>query len=214
MQTIIFTALITACLCSAGFVAYGQTFSEWWQQKKTRIKYLHKQIAALEELRKLLREGYQEAEDGEDSIEMITGEELAVHKQFLDGLRLVKPALKDSAELMSSYALVAILVERVNETLDNYVQQTALTQEEIEWLSSYLRDLIREIRSDLRELEDLTTGNELEMKDAERRETIHMVEQDIRAGYENGMTFLEQMNELLIMSKQQKANVEFLKKLL
>jgi hypothetical protein len=50
MQTIIFTAFITLGLCSAGFVTYGQTLSEWWQQKKTRIKYLHKQVAALEEL--------------------------------------------------------------------------------------------------------------------------------------------------------------------
>ena len=59
MQTIIFTALITVGLCFAGFVTYGQTFSEWWQQKKTRIKYLRQQAAILGILKETIEKGYE-----------------------------------------------------------------------------------------------------------------------------------------------------------
>jgi polyhydroxyalkanoate synthesis regulator phasin len=115
---------------------------------------------------------------------------------------------------MSSYALVAILAERVNKSLDNYVQHSQMSQEDIEWVGAYMRDMLREMRNELYELEELTTDDELEMKDDERKESIQMLEQDIRGSYEMGMTFLEQINELLILSRQQKVNEEYLKKLL
>lgn len=214
MQTIIFTALITMGLCFAGFVTYGQTFSEWWQQGKTGIKYLHHQIAALEELKSLLRAGYEAAEEGQDSIEAISVEELLIDKQFMEGLKLVKPALKDSAELMSSYALAAVLAQRVNECLDNYVRQNVFTEEYIEWLGNFLHDIVRQVRDDLHELEDLTTDKVTDMKDDERRLAIKMAAWDIRDTYENGMTFLEQLNEMFHMAKQQKINEKYLKKLL
>ncbi|HVU56058.1 MAG TPA: hypothetical protein VHD83_13430 [Puia sp.] len=214
MQTMIFIALVTAGLCFTGLVTYGQTFSEWWQQKRTRIKYLHKQIAALEEFRSVLREGYQEAEAGVDSVEVITEEELSMHKQFLGSLQLVKPSLKDHPGLMASYALVAVLVEKVNEKLDSYINDLAFTEEELQWLGAYLGEMIRDIREELRELEALTTDDVLTMRDEERYDEIRVTEQHIRSRYEDGVLFLQQMDELLGMARQQKVNEEYLKKLL
>lgn len=59
----------------------GQTFSEWWQQKKTRIKYLRQQAAILGILKETIEKGYEGAEEGVDSVGAIAEEELAQHAQ-------------------------------------------------------------------------------------------------------------------------------------
>jgi hypothetical protein len=203
--------LIAAGLCLATRAALGQTFSEWWLQKKTRIKYLHKQIQALDESRNLLRSGDEEAERGVDTIEAISNDELSLHQQHLQSLYLVKLPVKDSPGIVASRALVVALGERANEKLEAYVNIIPLTREDKVWLGSSLLDMVRKARYDLEKLEALATDGLFEMKDDERRDAIQEVERAIRERYENGMLFLEQMGELLRLARQQKANDDFIR---
>ena len=57
--------LICFSLCAFSFqAAKAQTFAEWFQQKKTQIKYLTEQIAALEQYGNYVKQGYRIAQGG------------------------------------------------------------------------------------------------------------------------------------------------------
>jgi len=213
MQTIIFTALITAGLCFAGLVTYGQTFSEWWQQKKTRIKYLRQQAAILEILKETIEKGYEGAEEGVDSVGAMAEVELAQHERFLKSLPFVKPALKNSPEFLSSHALAQALINQVLRTMKNYGKDPEFTEEDIRWLSAYMTGILKDLRYELEELDLLASDGVLRMKDSERYEKIRAAALNIRITYEAGMAFLLQMDEVLD-AMQENANTDFVKDLL
>jgi len=213
MQTIIFTALITVGLCFAGFVTYGQTFSEWWQQKKTRIKYLRQQAAILGILKETIEKGYEGAEEGVDSVGAIAEEELAQHAQFLKSLPFVKPALKNSPEFLSSHALAQALINQVLRTMKNYSKDAEFTEQDIRWLSAYMIGILKDLRYELEELDLLASDGVVRMKDNERYEKIRAAALNIRITYDAGMAFLLQMDEVLV-AMQEKANTDFVKDLL
>lgn len=211
MQTIIFTVLITAGLCFAGLVTYGQTFSEWWQQKKTRIKYLRQQEAALEALKESMENGYEAAEEGVDSITTITEEELSIHEQFVKSLKFVKPALKNSPEYLFCRALASALTKQAVETIRNYFQHPELTGYHLRWLRVIITPMFEGLRNDLDELDLLTSDGIVTMKDNERYEKIHAIASNIRATYDAGISFLLQLDDMLIL-KQEEANDEFIRR--
>jgi len=211
MQTIIFTALITTGLCFAGFVTYGQTFSEWWQQKKTRIKYLRKQAAVLEMLKETIENGYENAEEGIDSVGAIAEEELALHEQFIKSLPFVKPTLKNSPDFLSSYALATALIKKFGETAKTFLQDPGLVHDDFQWIIPYVIATLRDLRDGLEELDLLTSDGIYRMKDDERYKKIRATASSIRATYETGMSFLTQLDAILV-AMQEDANDEFIKK--
>lgn len=210
MQNIIITALITTVLCVGGISTYGQTFSEWWQQKMTRIRYLRQQVYVLEALKGIMKKGYQEAEEGVDSIRTIAREELTMHEQFLKSLKYVKPAFKNCPELMSSRALAGALIKQITQAVENYTQSSDSTNDNLQWIKTYAIQLGTDLVDDLVELNALTLNDNLVMKDAERYRRIRSVAAHIRAVYEVGMSFLLHIEEVLIV-RQERANERYLR---
>jgi len=211
MHTIIFTALITAGLCFAGFVTYGQTFSEWWQQKKARIKYLRQQAAVLEMLKSTIEKGYESAEEGVDSVGATAEEELALHEQFIKSLPFVKPALKSSPEYLSSYVLATVLIKKFGETVKIFLQAPGLADRNLQWIIPHLIATLRDLQDDLEEMNLLTSDGVISMKDDERYKKIRATASSIRATYEAGMSFLTQLDEMLV-AMQEDANDEFIRR--
>lgn len=211
MQTIIFTALITLGLCFAGFVTYGQTFSEWWQQKKTRIKYLHRQIAALDELRELLREGYWQSEEEEDSVELLSAEEYEIRRNFLESLKSVKPALKDTPEVMSSMMLTTYFSIRACQKLEEYAKDPVLSSKDFSYIRSELDYTLDAMKRDVKWVDLLLADESIEMKDDERYWCIRFAARQIRMNYERGTTVLYQLDEMVASKRQEQANNEFIR---
>ncbi len=74
-------ALVAVLLLTNTF-ANGQTFGEWFRQKKTQIKYLLERIAQLQVQIELLKKGYKIVDNGLRTIHQIKDGEFNLHKDF------------------------------------------------------------------------------------------------------------------------------------
>jgi hypothetical protein len=210
MQNVILTGLITAGVCFAVIVTFGQVISDWWQLKRMRLKFLRQQETILDAL-KVAMDTVKEAREEIDSIGTIIEEELLAHERFLKSLKFVRPVLKNSPEFLSSHTLAATLTRQLIKTTKSFIQDAEFSEEDLRGLGSFMASILEGLRYDLEELEILTSDGILAMKDNERHDKIRATAASIRATYEAGMSFLLQLEEKLLVM-QENANDEFLKK--
>jgi hypothetical protein len=72
----------------------AQSFSEWFRQQKTQIKYLHQQIGALQALTDAIEDGYGIIGEGTDTIGWVLQKDEDQHAAYFASLQHVKPAIE------------------------------------------------------------------------------------------------------------------------
>src|ERR1700676_4411499 len=89
---------------------HAQTFDEWFQQKKTQVKYLVNQIAAYQVYTKYLEKGYDIAQNGLTTIHEIKKGEFNLHSGFFNSLKSVNPEIAKYSKVgeIVSYQLAII----------------------------------------------------------------------------------------------------------
>jgi len=213
MKIIIITGLIVI-FCLYDLTARSQTFAEWWQQRKTRIKRLKQQVAALETLKETVEEGYSQAETAVDSVEFNVEEELTVNQLYVESLKVAKPSFRDAPEVVSCYALVDMLVANVNNWLAIHSKNPLLSPLEKEVITGDLNFLVTEAHNELNRLAALTRDEEIAMDDGERYEAICEVEMNMRVTYDAMRASVRTVDLILEAREQQRANAAYLKTLL
>ncbi|MDO6433047.1 hypothetical protein Q4E93_20735 [Flavitalea sp. BT771] len=206
--------LITICICCLGIGAYCQTFSEWFFQKKTRIRRLQQQIAALETLSATLKKGYALAEQGVDSVRIPEREGLVMDDDFLTHLRTVKPAFKYGAEVVSCHELVRVMEKRLERWSETYAQSPWLKPRESDLICGVMTGIIKTANYRLDHLHQLISDDQMEMEDGARWDAIKEAEVDIRATYELSNRCIAASGHLIEFREQQAANDAYLKSIL
>ena len=171
--------LTTLSLLIFGLGTYCQTFSEWWRQKKTRIKYLHKQVAALETLKATLEEGYDGAEDGIDSEEVNMMLEYKLTETYLRSLGNVKPIFLKNDGIRSSYGFAKAYIKIVEEELDDYSKNPWLKVSEVNTLKSRLGLIKSDMEQAISDLGLLITDDKVHMDDGARWQMLEGIEEHI-----------------------------------
>lgn len=212
MQVMLITTFITLILCTAGIATYGQTFSEWWRQKKTRIKYLHQQIAALEELEEVTAEGYDEAGEGVDSIETITMDEYMMDEAYLTSLGEVKPVFLNSQDVKTIYALATIFIRTSEDHLKAYAGNPWLDAGEWKQFKFDMELVRSDMATVLKELLICITEGAAEMRDDQRWKSISQLLRHVQMAGRFQMLDIMQMEEVVETRKQQAANDAYLKR--
>src|SRR5690349_3244190 len=87
--TILYIMILVACTSTQ-----AQTVEEWTNQKKTQIKYLVLQIAALKQDTSVIERGYYIAEEGLDVIQSIKKGDFNLHSDYFNSLKKVNPKIK------------------------------------------------------------------------------------------------------------------------
>src|ERR1700712_5588170 len=90
---------LTAVLLLLGLGAQAQTFAEWFDQKKTKEKYIVQQIAALEAYGSVLKTGYNVAHNGLGTIGSFNNGEFQLHSTYYANLKSVSPSVKNNAQV-------------------------------------------------------------------------------------------------------------------
>jgi hypothetical protein len=211
MKTIL---LIIICLCCIGIGAYCQTFSEWFFQKKTRIKRLQQQIAALEALKAILQKGYWQTEEGVDSIHFIEQEGFDIDKDFITHLQSVKPAFKYGSEVVACYEVAHIMRKWLELWRDKYSRSPWLRLREINRISADLIGIIKMVNERLAQLNQLISDDHMDMEDGERWDAIREIEIDIRSAFEASTRCITGVERLIQFREQQAANDAYLKSIL
>jgi hypothetical protein len=211
MQSIIITAFITAILCTVGFVSRGQTISEWFHQKKTRIKYLHKQIAALEVLKAAIRDGYDQAEEGVDTIEAFEQDQLKMDEDYLISLGKVNPVFSNDQDIQATFQSARRLLRTSDEKITLYSNSRWLTAAESALVMFDLELVKADMENTIRNLLLCITDGKLKMEDAERWKIIKGIEEHIQVADRLQTMLILQTDEFIGIRRRQIVNDEYLK---
>src|SRR6476661_750300 len=86
-------------------LANAQTFDEWFKQKKTQIKYLQEQIAALRSYGALVNKGYDIAQNGLTSIFNSKDKDHKQHDNYFNSLWKAKPDIRSYRKVASIFQM-------------------------------------------------------------------------------------------------------------
>nr|WP_121271735.1 hypothetical protein [Pedobacter schmidteae] len=146
------------------FSSYGQTWSEWFKQKKTQKRYLLEQIAALKVYAGYLKKGYEIVDDGLSTVRDITKGEFSLHNAFISSLKQVSPAIRNDVRVAEIIALqISILGSFAEVKGSDY-----LSAEDLAYIRLVQGAVTLDCFNELEELLLVQTSGKLEMKDDER----------------------------------------------
>jgi hypothetical protein len=146
----------------------AQTFSEWFFQNKTQIKYLHTQIAALVVFVRDLDHGYSIVQAGTDLIGGLQQADQDQHREYFASLMEAKPAVVNDPRV-TSIRNWAVEIEGVTKTcLSISNNELWLSQDERTLIANTAKSLRQDVADFLGLLEKLLRNGYWEMTDAGR----------------------------------------------
>ncbi len=170
-------AVVTAAMGQQ--YASGQTFAEWFSQKKTQRKYLIEQIAALNMYRMKAVKGYNIAKGGLGSISNYLGNEYALHQQYYTHLRQVSPAVKNNPqvrEILNWQREIVITTGGIRKT-------AGLTQGERSYVDRVCSAVLKHCEVRLTDLQDVMENSKTAMSDEQRLRQVSRLHQAMQDNY-------------------------------
>jgi len=161
----------------------AQTFSEWFRQNHTQLKYLGAQIAALRGYDGVLRAGYAAAKDGLGDILDIGEDDLDLHSQHFAALEMASPAVSEDA-VVGAIRQYLLLLPAVADELETAFPGTGPS------LAQGLRETAAKAE---RWLENLLTPGRLSMEDAERLRELNETYRQLRLLFGDALLLLGQL---------------------
>ena len=189
--------------------APAQTYEELFRQKKTREKYLVQQLTALQVYAGYLKQGYDIASKGINTVKSIKNGEFSLHRDFFNSLKIINPVIRNhvkTAEIITYQAQIIKLFGRLN-------QLEELSEQEHAYLRRVKSKVLDEGSKDLEELFMVITTGALEMTDDERISRLDKIYGSMQDRYRFAESFI---NDAIGLSEQRitgKRELNTLKKL-
>jgi len=159
---------------------YGQTYDEWFRQKKTQIKYLTEQIAALQVYAGYVEKGYKIAKDGLDVIHTIKQGDFSLHNNYFSSLRNVSPNVKAYSRIADIVALQISIVQNCKRER-NFMNKThQFSNNELVYAGKVYDNVLDDCTDIFDELTDIVTDGLLQMKDDERIKRIDKLYDNVK----------------------------------
>lgn len=189
-------------------MAHAQTWSEWFKQKKTQRRYLIQQIAALKVYAGYVREGYNIAKKGLNTIGSFKRGEFSLHTDFFNSLKTVNPKVKQSVKIGQIIELQLRMVQDYNRTVRQVRDGGMLSPDELEYLTRVFGRLMEDCSQTIDALTDVTTSGTLEMTDDERLSRIDTLHKDMEQKYGFLQGFVGDTKVLALSRKQEETNIK------
>jgi hypothetical protein len=189
--------------------ASAQTFAEWWSQKKTQIKYLNQQIAALIVYGQYVKQGYQVSQNGLGSIRGWAKGEFDLHTSRYSSLRQVNPAIKDDGRAVA----VVHDLEAISLQLSALNGVAGLKLDDREYLSSVRLKVLSEGDAQASELELVMTSGEAEMTDDERLIRLAHIDERVKGLLSFTTGFCSGLKVLVLQREQAERDLRNLRRL-
>ncbi|QEM09180.1 hypothetical protein [Mucilaginibacter rubeus] len=185
----------------------AQTFAEWFSQKKTQIKYLTQQIAALNQYGSYVRQGYQIAKGGWNGIGNWVLAEFNGHSAYYSSLRRVNPAIRDNPKADSTL-LYAEGIPLVFDRLDGL---SALGQGDQEYIAKVKAAVLEETDKDVAELDLVMTDGKVEMRDDKRIRRLDLIYERVRDKLGFSISFGNAVRVLIVQRRNSINDINTLK---
>jgi hypothetical protein len=162
--------------------ARAQLFKEFFQQKKTQVEYLFKQIAALQIYIDAARDGYALVQEGLSMIGDFKQGEFDLHADRFASMRRIAPELEKSPVVRSIDLLHGRIVSLIGK-LPGDVEKVG-------------KQVQRLHDQQMRSFEDVVNGEQVMMTDSERLRALQNIQNELAAEYD----FLRWLHEEIVVS--------------
>lgn len=192
--------IIVAALLST--IASAQNWNEWFRQKKTQIRYLTEQIAALKVYGDYAWKGYATVKKGLTNIGDIKGGDMTMHGDYFASLRLVNPVVKSYYKVGQIIALQRSVLHLCQKQKKEVQTSGWLTANETRYVDKVFTRLLTGCAAILDELITVATNNGSGMKDSERIARIDTLYADMQERYSFVKSFTAETSVLLLQRQR------------
>jgi hypothetical protein len=176
----------------------AQSFDDWFEQGKTLIKNMEKQMAALSACETAIKQGYNIVNGELSSIKNFKNGELTLHQNYYSSLNQVNPQVKNSTDMITIGAEQQSIISQFN-AIGNL---PGLSTSEQTYIQGVAQNLIAELAKDLNELQTVLTPGQLVMSDDERIKRISKVTASVKDKYVFTCTFCTQVRVLAVQKNE------------
>jgi hypothetical protein len=201
MKKILLFVLLSSNIC------FGQS-----QEAKQLLLNVEK-LAQLKLMLSHMKTGYKILEKGYTSIKNISHGNFNLHRDFLDGLLQVSPAVKKYSKVADIIRVQLKLVKEAKDALAEFRRSRQFTVAEIEYLGNVYANLLKESLKMLDELAMVVTAGKLRMSDDERLQAIDRIHDEVLEQY----TFLNEFNNgtaiLSLQREKEQMDIDLMRKI-
>jgi hypothetical protein len=194
-------------------VSYGQTFKEWFKQKKTQIEYLVNQIAALKVYGDYLEKGYTIVKDGTRLIGDIKQGDFNLHNGYFLSLKSVNPAIKNYTRVANILSDQANILRQFKGLITYSDESGQFSAAERQYISAVYGNLKTSCLQNIDDLTMVLTSGEWEMKDDERLDFIDRIYADTKDKLTFTSSFCSQAAALALHRSKAAHETDLLRKL-
>ncbi len=161
-------AFLIAAMLLLPATGKAQTWSEWFHQNKTQIKYLNQQIAYLQLYLGYIKQGFKIAHEGLEMAHQIKNGEFLLHNAYISSLKAVNPEILKGARIAQMIASQGHILSSYRKLYTSIRNSGQFRPDEISFFSRTFNHLVEEINGTLDQLVQVTTSGKLEMTDDAR----------------------------------------------
>ncbi|MDM8172950.1 hypothetical protein QT327_01080 [Olivibacter sp. 47] len=180
-------------LSSVVNIAQAQTFSEFFKQKKTQKKYLLTQIAALQLYSGYVRDGYNIARSGLQTVKGFTNGEFSLHNVFISSLTAVSPFIRNHVKVTETMAF-QLAISKLFNMLKKDVGVLSSSQKA--YVEKIHAKLSEDCSRDMEELMLVIASGKIEMTEGQRLQRLDKVYMSMRDRFSFAQHFAGQVNVL------------------
>ncbi|MBC6109498.1 hypothetical protein ACFOG5_04425 [Pedobacter fastidiosus] len=200
---------VALLLLFVGTSAFGQTWGEFFNQKKTQKKYLLEQLVALKMYAGYLKKGYDIVGSGVGTVKDIKNGEFSLHSTFFTSLKNVNPAIRKNAKVSSIISLQISIVKAFKSIGDN----DGLELSDNQYILGVKDRVTDNCLDDMEELLLVITSGRLEMSDDERIERLDSIYERMRDKAAFAQSFTAQVNLLIHQRKNEQKSINHLREI-
>lgn len=191
----------------------AQTLVEFTEQKKTQIKYLVEQIAALNVYMSYVEKGYDIAQEGLSVIHSIKKGDFELHAGYFTSLITVNPKIKEYAKVSDIIGMQLNMTKHYQSSIRQMKSSGWFTADEISYKTNVFLELLNNSNDLLDQLSILTTNGQVQMKDNERIQRIDQLYEVAKDQYSFEQSFTSGLQLLALQRAKENNETKKLKSL-
>lgn len=196
-------------LLFVGTSAFGQTWGEFFNQKKTQKKYLLEQLASLKMYAGYLKKGYDIVGSGISTVKDIKNGEFSLHSTFFSSLKSVNPAVRKNTKVAATISLQISIIEAFKGIGNN----DDLKLSDNQYILGVKDRVTDDCLDDMEELLLVITSGRLEMSDDERIERLDSIYERILDKAAFVQSFTGEVNLLINQRKNEQKSIDHLREI-
>jgi len=206
--------VIILCLVFAmvGFKARAQTWAEWFDQKRTQLKYLGQQIAANKVYLDFLEKGYSIAKDGLQTIEEFKSGEFNLHLDYFNSLQRLNPKIRNWTKIASVVSVEAGIIKMAAGQWKQGMDLKQFTPQELGYFQAVFEKILKSTLNAAEDLLTILNTDEIEMGDADRLKRIDQLYEEAKDIQGFTHSFSQQIALLSLQRQFEKVELEISKR--